>query len=1094
MRSSGSFTAEIPCARTPRRRDHFCRAWSNRRRRSRIVGVENLETRLVPATITVNTTADDTAADSTLSLREAIEVSNGSLLVSSLSTQEQAQVNGAVGSTNTIDFNIPTTDSGYSSSTGVWTIKPQTELPAISNNAAIINGYSQTGASENTLSEGDNAKPTIALSGVNGNGAGLTLAQSGSQLFGLDIENFVESGVVISAGGSVQVAGCFIGTDPTGENKAANGTAITIENSSNLIGGPNAGDRNILSGSGNSQTSTFVHNGVYVPDQALNPLHITPTNNVIENNIIGLDAKGTKSIDNEFAGVYDLGSGDTYGGASGLGNVISGNFDAGIDVGGNVTIEGNFIGTDVTGTLAIGNNQSGGYGIFSQETTGLTSISETISNNLISGNSTGIDLYQTASSQSSYTISNNLIGTNAAGAAVIGSGQTGIALNSVENATISGNVVSGNSIGIQTTTTTPVTTLQNDVIQGNLIGTDKTGTVALGNSLHGIEIGTGSGITIGGTGPGQGNVIANSGYFGIYMVAGGQDIFSRNSIYNNAKGGIDVTPGSNGFVPPPQLTFAPGTGGTGILSGSFFLTKNTPYVVEIFSNPTNVGFEGQTFVEPVSGTSDGSGNASFSVTLPIGFYTATTTILSRGTSDFSDVAQVSQLAGSTTTVGSSANPSTLGQQVTFTAVVTAPGFAGTPTGAVTFTIDGVTEAPIPLAMIGGSDEAQITTNVLSVGPHTITAAYSGDTNVSPSSGSLPNQTVNPSGLPSTTTTATSAENPSTVGQLVTFTAVVSTGSSMTAPTGAVTFTIDGHVQSPVPIALVGGAYEAEIATAALGAGQHSVWASYGGDSNYSPSSTASALVQTVNPIATTIALASSALPSTVGQSVSFTATVHAGLGAGTPTGVVTFTIDGTYKVTEALKVSSAADQAVFQISTLTAGKHSVTVTYAGDSADAPASLAAPLIQTVVAAATPADPSNPPTTVTKVQRFGIHTQPTVLVVSFNTKLNPTSAADPNNYAIVSPLGAHIRLRSAVYSPNAETVTLRPRGRIDLHWNYRFTIKGSAGVLGADLVPLDGNGRIGTDYVTTLNWKNVVLSPSQTLKFGKELRQLAQGAGS
>ena len=58
----------------------------------------------------------------TLSLRQAIEVSNGTLPVSSLSTQEQAQVSGAVGDTNTIDFNIPTTDPGYDATTGVWTI------------------------------------------------------------------------------------------------------------------------------------------------------------------------------------------------------------------------------------------------------------------------------------------------------------------------------------------------------------------------------------------------------------------------------------------------------------------------------------------------------------------------------------------------------------------------------------------------------------------------------------------------------------------------------------------------------------------------------------------------------------------------------------------------------------------------------------------------------------------------------------------------------------------------------------------------------------------------------------------------------------
>ena len=109
------------------------------------------------ASITVNTTADDTTPDATMSLRQAIEVSNGTLSVSSLSTQEQSQVTGAVGASNMIEFNIPTTDSGYDAATGVWTIAVQSALPTIATNAAIINGYSQPGASKNTLAQGDNA-------------------------------------------------------------------------------------------------------------------------------------------------------------------------------------------------------------------------------------------------------------------------------------------------------------------------------------------------------------------------------------------------------------------------------------------------------------------------------------------------------------------------------------------------------------------------------------------------------------------------------------------------------------------------------------------------------------------------------------------------------------------------------------------------------------------------------------------------------------------------------------------------------------------------------------------------------------------------
>ena len=127
---------------------------------------------------------------------EAIEVSDGTLAVSSLSTQEQAQVSGAVGATNTIDSTSPRRTPGYNAATGVWTIAVNSALPTISTNAAIIDGYSQPGASENTLAQGDNAKLAIAINGASlGTIDGLTIGQQGSQVFGLDIENFVDAGV-----------------------------------------------------------------------------------------------------------------------------------------------------------------------------------------------------------------------------------------------------------------------------------------------------------------------------------------------------------------------------------------------------------------------------------------------------------------------------------------------------------------------------------------------------------------------------------------------------------------------------------------------------------------------------------------------------------------------------------------------------------------------------------------------------------------------------------------------------------------------------------------------------------------------------------
>ena len=73
-------------------------------RRRRKMRVEMLKDRQLMSTITVNTTDDDTSPDMTLSLLEAIEVSNGTLAISSLSTQ--AQISRALSAPNTIDFDI----------------------------------------------------------------------------------------------------------------------------------------------------------------------------------------------------------------------------------------------------------------------------------------------------------------------------------------------------------------------------------------------------------------------------------------------------------------------------------------------------------------------------------------------------------------------------------------------------------------------------------------------------------------------------------------------------------------------------------------------------------------------------------------------------------------------------------------------------------------------------------------------------------------------------------------------------------------------------------------------------------------------------
>ena len=187
----------------------------------------------------------------------------------------------------------------------------------------------------------------------------------------------------------------------------------------------------------------------------------------------------------------------------------------------------------------------------------------------------------------------------------------------------------------------------------------------------------------------------------------------------------------------------------------------------------------------------------------------------------------------------------------------------------------------------------------------------------------------------TTTTLTSAPNPSTSGQAVTFTATVTAAAGQT-PTGTVTFR-DGAAALGTAAVTNG---TATFSTAALAAGTHSVTAAYSGDAANAPS-TLAVVTQTDNPVNGTTTLTSAQNPSATGQAVTFTATVT----GQTPTGTVTFR-DGAAALGAAAVTNGTA---TFSTAALAAGTHSVTAAYSGDAANAP-STSAVVTQTVNPAA------------------------------------------------------------------------------------------------------------------------------------------------
>ena len=82
-----------------------------------------------------------------------------------------------------------------------------------------------------------------------------------------------------------------------------------------------------------------------------------------------------------------------------------------------------------------------------------------------------------------------------------------------------------------------------------------------------------------------------------------------------------------------------------------------------------------------------------------------------------------------------------------------------------------------------------------------------------------------------------------------------------------------------------------------------------------------------------------------------------------------------------------SEQAAFSVATLTAGQHTISATYDGDATFAASAVARPLVQTVNATTSPVFDGP---TVVALQRFGIHMQQTVLVLTFHDGLDPTSA--------------------------------------------------------------------------------------------------------
>ena len=488
-----------------------------------------LEPRELLSTFTVTNTSD--SDQDTGSLRWAIE-----------------QANADTGSAPVlIDFAIP--------GTGPFTISPTTPLPTITQRV-VIDGYTQPDASANTQAQGDNATILIDLDGGNiPSSDGLTVAANGSTVRGIAVGDF-SNGIHVQAS-DVQIAGDFVGTDPTGTAARSNtNIGLFIDGGSlNTIGGRSAADRNLISG--NFQ--------LYYGGQNLE-LANGATDDLIAGNYIGTDATGTFGLANNpyfdhENGIYlSNAPGNTIGGtALGTSNLISGNGADGIHLDSasdQVLIQGNLIGTDRTGTNAVGNN---GGAINDLGGASLTiGGAAAAARNLISANGGGISFegYGTGDN----LIQGNWIGTDITGTLPLGNTGSGISGGDYStNNTIGGtapgqgNLISAN--GFNTYDLGSGILLNSEIagfnlIEGNKIGTDLSGTKPLGNANAGISVSSEQQNTIGGTTTGDANLISANGRDGIDInnVYASNNLVEGNDIGTDATGTINLGNGGNGVL------------------------------------------------------------------------------------------------------------------------------------------------------------------------------------------------------------------------------------------------------------------------------------------------------------------------------------------------------------------------------------------------------------------------------------------------------------------------------------------------------------------------------------------------------------------
>ena len=245
------------------------------------------------------------------------------------------------------------------------------------------------------------------------------------------------------------------------------------------------------------------------------------------------------------------------------------------------------------------------------------------------------------------------------------------------------------------------------------------------------------------------------------------------------------------------------------------------------------------------------------------------------------------------------------------------------TGTITFLSNTSVFCTLNANLQQGSQTCPPTSGFFPAGTTTVTAVYSGDSEHEASTSNPIVVTVYPD---TTTATVTSSLNPAIVGQSVTFAADVQGNFAVGA--GQVIF-LDGT--TTLGTATLDPTGHATLTISTLAIGTHPIRVAFPGSQNFNSTTSVTlnqVILASATPLPSTVTLASSINPSTLGQSVTFTATVTA-LGAfpAVPTGTVTF-FDGAINLGNTV-LNPATGVATLPVSTLAIGSHAITAMYSG---------------------------------------------------------------------------------------------------------------------------------------------------------------------